>query len=96
MVYIYIMRRTQIYLTDIEAEALKRESKKTGLTRSQLVREAIGAKYLGQRSGNDLEVLLVETAGTWKGRSRSEGHEYVERVRRGRRLSAALARREQM
>lgn len=95
MVYVYIMRRTQIYLTETEAEALSRESEKTGLTRSQLIREAIGAKYLGKRVGGNLEAVLLETAGTWKGGERVEGRQYVERLRRGRRLSAALTQRDQ-
>jgi hypothetical protein len=82
------MRRTQVYLTDLETEALDRESKKTGRTRSQLIREAIGGTYLNQRDAGDLEAVLVETAGAWKGASRASGRDYVERLRRGRRLSA--------
>jgi hypothetical protein len=74
--------------------ALGRESKRTGRTRSQLIREAIGARYLHAHGAGDLEAALLETAGAWKGSaSRPTGEAYVEGFRRGTRLSAALKRR---
>ncbi len=91
--YIYIMLRTQIYLSEVESEALEREAKKTGRTRSQLIRDAIGARYLKQAAAGALEAALLESAGAWKGAARATGQDYVEGLRRGRRLSAALARR---
>lgn len=92
--YMYIVRRTQIYLTESEAEALGRESKRTGRTRSQLIREAIGARYLHAQGTGDLEATLRETAGAWKDApGRPTGKDYVEGIRRGGRLSAALLRR---
>jgi len=93
--YIYItMRRTQIYLTEAEAEALGRESRKTGLSRSQLIREAIGARYLGAQGRGGVEAALLETAGGWKRpRGTATGEAYVERARRGHRLAALLKRR---
>ena len=39
--YTYIMRRTQIYLTEEEALVLKRESKKQRASMSDLIRSAI-------------------------------------------------------
>lgn len=95
MMYIYIaMRRTQIYLTEVEAEVLGREARKTGRTRSQLIREAIGARYLSARGPGGVENALLETAGAWKrSRGSESGKVYVERLRTGRRLSAALERR---
>lgn len=93
MMYIYIMRRTQIYLSEVESEVLEREAEKTGRTRSQLIRDAIGARYLKQPAAGALEAALLESAGAWKVAARSTGQDYVEGLRRGGRLSAALARR---
>ena len=92
MMYTYIMRRTQIYLTEAEAEALLRESRRTGRTRSLLIREAIGARYLGRRGEGELVAALLETAGSWKGTERATGREHVERLRSGRRLATVIAR----
>jgi hypothetical protein len=89
------MRRTQIYLTDAEAEVLGREARKTGRTRSQLIREAIGARYLGARTGSDVERALLETAGTWRGSGKREaGNAYVERIRTGKRIFELVERRQ--
>lgn len=81
--YTYIMERTQIYLTRRESSALARLSKETGRTRSQLIREAITAQYLGQAEGDELAAALEATAGLWVDRTES-GEAYVERVRNGR------------
>lgn len=80
--YVYIVERTQIYLTKRETAALARAAKATGRTRSQLIREAIEASYLAARSTDALEVL-EETAGLWSDRDES-GEAYVERLRSGR------------
>lgn len=82
--YIYIMNRTQIYLTDEEERVLGERAKKTGRSKSDLIREAIDATYLKSTS-NEAEFLKVleRTAGAWKGR-RETGSEYVERIRTGR------------
>jgi predicted transcriptional regulator len=89
--YMYIVKRTQIYLKQAESTALDREARRTGRTRSQLIREAIAAVYLGERGAGDLEAALLETAGGWKRRT-ATGMKYVERLRRGRRLKAATER----
>jgi metal-responsive CopG/Arc/MetJ family transcriptional regulator len=81
--YTYIMQRTQIYLTKRESEALDRAARETGRTRSQLIREAVEARYLTPRDQAGLLDALEGTAGLWADRAES-GEEYVERVRAGR------------
>ena len=82
VVYIYIMRRTQIYLSEEETRALEREARATGRTKSRLIREAIDRVYMGGRETSELLRSLRETAGAW--RRREDGAAYVERVRSGR------------
>lgn len=81
--YTYIMERTQIYLTRRESATLAKLSKQTGRTRSQLVREAIAAQYLGSADTAELSAVLEATAGLWADRTES-GAAYVRRLRRGR------------
>ena len=82
VMYVYIVERTQIYLTGAESAALDRESERTGRSRSQLIRDAIDSSYLG-RSGDDRLKALRESAGVWKNRNET-GAAYVKRVRKGR------------
>ncbi len=81
--YVYIMRRTQIYLTKRDSEALARASRETGRTRSQLIREAVEATYLAAADEADLLRALGSTAGLWSDRIET-GEAMVERLRRGR------------
>lgn len=82
--YIYIMNRTQIYLTDEQEKALSARAKKTGRSKSDLIREAIDANYLRRASDTDAFLkVLKQTSGAWKGRQES-GKEYVEKLRKGR------------
>ena len=82
--YIYIVRRTQIYLTDQEAEALKRMSRKTGLSMSDLVRSAVDEKFLpGELSTAERIRAIEESFGAWNERTET-GEQYVERMRSGR------------
>jgi hypothetical protein len=82
--YTYIMRRTQIYLTDEEATALKRASKKSGLSMSDLIRTAVDEKFLsGEMTPADRIRAVEESFGAWKDRTET-GEEYVERIRSGR------------
>ncbi|MBI2895622.1 MAG: ribbon-helix-helix protein, CopG family [Deltaproteobacteria bacterium] len=84
------MERTQIYLSRRASEVLAREARRTGRTKSQLIREAIEAVYFGAGRPDDVEKALLASAGAWKGR-RLGGAEYVERLRSGR-LSARISR----
>ncbi len=83
--YTYIMERTQIYLSREQAAALDREAKRTGTTRSHLIREAIEARYGAGRDAEEAREALKATAGLWSGRSET-GEAYVARVRTGGRL----------
>ncbi len=77
------MERTQIYLTEQEKDALDRAASATGLSRSQLIRDAIEAIYLKPRDASTVEETLRSTAGSWR-RRREDGAAYVERSRSGR------------
>lgn len=81
--YVYIVQRTQIYLSEAETTALDREAGRTGQSRSQLIRRAINDAYL--TPGSDVDAMLralEETAGTWKGRDIT-GEAYVDAIRPG-------------
>lgn len=83
--YTYIVERTQIYLSREQAAALDREAKRTGTTRSHLIREAIEARYGTAKDRDRIQGALRATAGLWRDRTET-GEEYVERLRTGRRL----------
>ena len=86
MMYTYIMRRTQIYLTDEESDALKQEAKKNGASMSDLIRSAIDQTYVrgeGVLSREEALRAINESYGAWTGRTET-GEEYVERMRSGR------------
>ncbi|MBI3201059.1 MAG: CopG family transcriptional regulator [Myxococcales bacterium] len=78
------MERTQIYLSEVEAKVLTLLARRTGRTRSQLIREAIEATYVDQRSAAAVEAALVETSGAWRRARRTTGAAWVEQRRRGR------------
>ena len=80
--YIYIMNRTQIYLSAELDAVLEERSKATGRSKSQLIRDAVRASYLGNRDSKSTIRALRSSAGTWRRRIR--GEDYVERLRRGR------------
>lgn len=82
--YIYIVNRTQIYLTDVQERALAARAKETGRTKSDLIREAIDVTYLAPAADtNSLLKVLRTTSGAWRGR-RETGAEYVEKLRAAR------------
>lgn len=83
--YTYIVERTQIYLSKEQATALDREARRTGTTRSHLIRQAIEARYGTVKDADETAETLRATAGLWRDRTES-GEEYVERLRTGRRL----------
>ncbi len=81
--YLYIMQRTQIYLTKRESAALAKAAAQTGRTRSQLIREAIGARYLVPSEQREALDALEATDGIWSGHAET-GEATVERLRPGR------------
>ena len=87
--YMYIMRRTQIYLTEELDAVLERVARATGVTKSQLIRDAIEEKFLRTAGPSELLRALGSSAGSW--RRRETGEAYVDRLRTGRlaRLHAA-------
>jgi predicted DNA-binding protein len=82
--YIYIVQRTQIYLSAKEKRALDALARRTGRTRSKLIRDAIGAMYLQRASVADIEQALNATAGAWRRHRQPNGAAWVERMRSGR------------
>jgi predicted transcriptional regulator len=84
--YTYIVERTQIYLTSEEANALDREARKRGQTRSHLIREAVDQAYVIGPQREQLLDALDASFGAWKGR-RETGEEYVDRIRARDRLA---------
>ena len=79
------LKRTQVYLTNEELDALNRQHRGTGTDRSQLIRRAIDREYLGRArlSKADRLSIVRRAAGAWKGRTET-GAQYVERLRSGR------------
>jgi hypothetical protein len=73
------MERTQIYLTEVEVDLLKRESERTGASKAELIRRAIQAHY-GRSGPQDRGAALRRTAGSWKGRNFS-GATYTRALR---------------
>lgn len=82
MVYIYIMRRAQIYLAEGHDEILERLAKSRGTTKSALIRDAIENAYCKQSDSKRVSQGLRSSAGAWK--RRESGSSYVERMRDGR------------
>lgn len=84
----YIMKRTQIYLTEEQGRYLERRSRATGQTISQLIRTAIDDAYLKRTPMDKAERLRIirATAGAWKGFPYT-GAEWVERIRGSGRLA---------
>lgn len=85
-VYI-ILRRTQIYLDDRQRRKLDQVAKRTRRTVSELIREAIDARYAATPKEDFLDAVRAGAFGVWKER-RDLGPTdiYVRRVRRGGRI----------
>jgi len=92
MYNLYIMRRTQIYLSDNQGSRLERRARSTGRTMSQLIREAIDAAYSSPRYVSRSERIRVarRTAGAWSDFPET-GAQYVKRIRSGKRLAGVRA-----
>lgn len=78
--YTYIVERTQIYLTARQNDALDAAAKRTGQTKSRLIRDAIDATYITTADVEEVLAVLDETAGTWSG-GEETGEEFVDRMR---------------
>lgn len=91
MYNVYIMRRTQIYLTEAQGRLLEGRSKATGRTISELIRDAIDAAYATERRKSRPERVRIAraAAATWPELAET-GAQYVERIRGNR--SARLQR----
>ena len=85
---LYIMRRTQVYLTEQQGHLLEDRRKASGHTISHLIRAAIDAAYArGHQMTRAERVRLARrTAGAWTGFPET-GNAYVERIRGGGRLA---------
>src|ERR1700736_1505968 len=82
-----VMGRTQIYLDDRQRRKLDRVAKRTHRTVSDLIREAIDARYAATPREDFLEALRAGAFGVWKERNdlgRTDA--YVRRQRRGSRI----------
>jgi hypothetical protein len=84
----YIMRRTQIYLTEEQGRLLESRSKASGSTVSQLIRDAVDSVYSRRRAMSKAQRVRLarSAAGSWKTFAET-GEEYVERIRGSRRLA---------
>jgi hypothetical protein len=82
-----MMRRTQIYLDDAQRRKLDRVAKRTRRTVSDLIREAIDARYAATPREDFLDALRAGAFGVWKER-RDVGKTdaYLRRQRRGGRI----------
>lgn len=79
------LKRTQVYLTRKELDALERQQRETGTTQSELIRRAVDREYIGRaRASREQRLRVIRAAaGAWKDRTET-GADYVERVRGGR------------
>jgi predicted DNA-binding protein len=81
------MRRTQIYLDDRQRRKLDQVAKRTHRTVSELIREAIDARYAATPKEDFLAALRAGAFGVWKERpDLGPTDSYVRRVRRGKRV----------
>jgi predicted DNA-binding protein len=82
-----MMRRTQIYLDDRQRRKLDRVAKRTRRTVSDLIREAVDARYAATPKEDFLDALRTGAFGVWKERpDLGPTDTYVRRIRRGNRI----------
>src|SRR2546430_157731 len=83
-----VMRRTQIYLDDGQRRKLDRVVKRTRRTVSDLIREAIDARYAPTPGEDVLEAHRAGAFGVWKERTDlGQTGAYLRRQRRGSRIN---------
>ena len=79
------MRRTQLYLEENLWEILQIQSRQTGLTMSELVRESVRERYLGGTARR--QEVFQALVGNRKDREEfADSEQYVRDLRRGSRL----------
>ena len=84
------MTRTQLYLEEELSEALRLLSHNTGLTMSELVRQALRERYLGNRDQRKQAMQAI--IGIRQDRADLPGtNRYVRQLRRGSRLARLTA-----
>ncbi len=82
-----MMRRTQIYLDDRQRRKLDQVARSTRRTVSELIREAIDARYSVTPREDFLAALRAGAFGVWKERpDLGPTDSYLRRVRRGKRI----------
>jgi predicted DNA-binding protein len=82
-----VMKRTQIYLDDRQRRKLDQVARRTRRTVSELIREAIDARYAATPKEDFLAALQAGTFGVWKERSDlGPSDSYVRRLRGGKRI----------
>jgi hypothetical protein len=62
------VNRTQIYLTDKQLAALRSLSRNTGLTQSELIRQAVD-RFVDKHRPGDRKVLMRAAKGLWRERT---------------------------
>lgn len=77
--YTDVVHRTQIYLDDQEVSALEAAARRSGASRSELIRRAIRAQYGERPVASRLEALR-SSSGTWTGRDYT-GSQFVDSIR---------------
>ena len=79
------MRRTQLYLEDDVWTDLHVRSRQSGLSLSELVRQAVRGRYMNPGAGR--QEAMRALVGLWKDRPDvGDVETYVRRLRQGRRL----------
>ncbi len=82
-----VMKRTQIYLDDRQRRQLDQVARRTRRTVSELIREAIDARYAATPKEDFLAALRAGAFGVWKQRpDLAPTDSYLRRVRRGKRI----------
>ncbi|HLN01785.1 MAG TPA: CopG family transcriptional regulator [Bryobacteraceae bacterium] len=79
------MKRTQLYLEEHVWKVLQILSRQSGTSISDLVRQAVRERYVGEKTNR--EHVLKSVVGLWKDRRDLPGTEsYVRSLRQGKRL----------
>ena len=82
---LYIVRRTQLYLDDEVWAALQVRARESGVTISELVRQAVRERYVGQ--SEERRRAMMAFASSRKDRTdQGETEPYLRALRKGKRL----------